>query len=137
MSDPTLEPKPGFQFVEVPDDIQKAAITSQAVSTLCRLDGGDSIAGLDDDMRELTAACLTLGKKGKITITIDVEPAGVGRLAWALKCSAKIPKPDSKKQVLFATATGQVLARDPAQPDLPGLRVVDVRPITPAREVTV
>ena len=118
-------PEPGFAYVQVPADLQKAAITSGAVAALCRIGGGDFIAELDDDLREVAKACLTLGEKGSITIKLAFSAGGMKKLNIQPTVTAKAPKEKTESSILFATLDGQLVSRDPDQPELPNLRVID------------
>jgi hypothetical protein len=118
------QPEKGFQYVQVPSDLQKAAITSGAVAALCRIGNGDFIAGLTDDLQEVTKACITLGEKGSVTIKLAFSAGGMKKLVIKPSTAVKAPKEKTEESILFATSDGQLLTRDPDQPEL-NLRVID------------
>lgn len=117
-------PERGFQYVQVPKDLQKAAITSGGVAALCRIGGGDFIAGLTEDLQEVAKACLTLGEKGNITIKLAFSAGGMKKLVIKPTIAVKAPKEKTEESILFATPDGQLLTRDPDQPEL-DLRVIE------------
>lgn len=118
------QPEKGFQYVQVPKDLQKTAITSGGVAALCRIGNGDFIAGLTEDLQEVAKACLMLGEKGSITIKLAFAAGGMKKLTIKPSISVKAPKEKTEESILFATPDGQLLTRDPDQPEL-DLRVID------------
>lgn len=119
-------PERGFQYVQVPKDLQKAAITSSGVAALCRIGGGDFIAGLSDDIAEVAKACLMLGEKGSLTIKLAFAAGGMKKLSIKPTITVKAPKEKTEESILFSTPDGQLLTRDPDQPEL-DLREIDTR----------
>lgn len=120
-------PERGFQYVQVPKDLQKAAITSSGVASLCRIGGGDFIAGLSEDIQEVAKACLMLGEKGSLTIKLAFSAGGMKKLSIKPTVAVKAPKEKTEESILFATSDGQLLTRDPDQPEL-DLREIDFNP---------
>lgn len=126
-------PKRNHMLVEVPDDLRKSAIQAQVIASLCRIGGGDFIAELDEDLQTLVSSCITLGKKGKLVITLAVEPNSFKKLAIKPKIDLRAPKVETVQSILYATEKGQLLTRDPDQMEM-DLKVVSM-PEQPAREV--
>lgn len=126
-------PARGFMYVQVPDDLRASAITSSAVANLCRISGGDLVAGLDDDLKVLTAQVLLTGKKGKLVLTIALKPDGHKKVIVASDVKLTAPKTPPEPSILFATPAGQLLPRDPEQQEL-DLKVMQFESTTP-REV--
>lgn len=120
-------PERGFQYVQVPKDLQKAAITSSGVAALCRIGNGDFIAGLSEDIAEVAKACLMLGEKGSLTIKLAFSAGGMKKLSIKPEINVKAPKEKTEESILFSTPDGQLLTRDPDQPEL-DLRDLDDQP---------
>lgn len=76
-----------------------------------------------DKMRELVAACVETGRKGSMTIKIDVSAEG--KLA-ELGCSLKLSKPEPRLpgEVFFTAEGGELSREDPRQLRLPS-KVLD------------
>lgn len=130
MTGPTVvlaAPERGFHYVQVPKDLQKAAITSSGVAALCRIGGGDFIAGLSEDIAEVAKACLMLGEKGSLTIKLAFAAGGMKKLSIKPSIAVKAPKEKTEESILFSTPDGQLLTRDPDQPEL-DLRDLDDQP---------
>lgn len=120
-------PERGFQYVQVPKDLQKAAITSSGVASLCRIGNGDFIAGLSEDIQEVAKACLMLGEKGSLTIKLAFAAGGMKKLSIKPTIAVKAPKEKTEESILYSTPDGQLLTRDPDQPEL-DLRDLDTTP---------
>lgn len=82
----------------------------------------DQQSGLTDD--EITAALATvveavqhLGKKGKVVVELQVEPAGSGgrNVEVAAKVTAKPPEPDPTPSIYFIGDHGSLHRDDPYQ----------------------
>lgn len=126
-AEPTLSlplPPKGHHYVAVPDDIRPSAIQSNAIATLCRIRGGDLVSELEDDLAQLAKLCLVMGGKGKLVLQISVKADGLRRLEFKPELKTTLPKAPAEGSVLFATESGQILSRDPAQPEL-DLKVVN------------
>ena len=119
------EPPRSHHYLAVPDDIRPTALTSEAIVGLCRIEGGDFVAHLNDELRALNVACLTLNKKGSIAIKLTLDPAG----------QVKAPKPKRHPSLLFMSSTGQLLSRHPDQMEM-DLRTVPSPDRQPLRVVT-
>jgi len=120
-------PERGFCYVQVPKDLQKAAITSGGVAALCRIGNGDFIAGLTEDIQEVAKACLMLGEKGSLTIKLAFSAGGMKKLSIKPSIAVKAPKEKTEESILYSTPDGQLLTRDPDQPEL-DLREMDTNP---------
>lgn len=82
----------------------------------------DQQSGLTDD--EITSALATvveavqhLGKKGKVAIELQVEPAGSGgrNVEVAVKVTAKPPEPEPTPSIYFIGESGSLHRDDPYQ----------------------
>lgn len=84
---------------------------------------------LTDKLREVTEAVMATGKKGKLTLTIDVarypnDTGGVVSIKAAVK--TVVPGAEDPASIFFVTESGD-LTKDSPQRDL-GLREVGERP---------
>jgi hypothetical protein len=118
MTQPTNEDDVGQvrPFAAVLQDINHGAIADQ----------------LAHDVRDLVQAVRELGRKGSLTIKIEVAPRKGNNSALNLTArrDLKLPQEEPVESVFFADAAGNLLRDDPRQPTLP-LRELN-RP--PARE---
>jgi hypothetical protein len=86
--------------------------------------GGRLHARLSDQLAAVTAAVKETGKKGTLTIKIEVKPlpkANNGTLIVTGSSAAKAPESDedSPTSVFFADDGGNLSRDDPKQPTLP------------------
>jgi hypothetical protein len=85
-------------------------------------------AGLHNEagekLAEVVAAVIEHGKKGSLTLTINVEPQkGDGNLVIVTdEVKAKVPKAPSPASAFFSDDHGNLSRRDPRQPEITGLR---------------
>lgn len=84
---------------------------------------------LSTQLADLTAAVGETGRKGTLTLTITVEPAGKGAeaLTVSARVAAKPPVAGPPPTVFFADQAGNLTRHDPNQPTLPlrGLQLAD------------
>lgn len=126
---------PHLQQVLVPVDLRLAAIQSGGIASLCRMRGGDFAAEFDSQLSKVTAACMTTGGAGELTIKIKIKPDGHKRIAITDAITVKEPKTKAGSTAMFATPDGQMLPYDPDQQELPFAgRVIDFGSTT-ARQV--
>lgn len=94
-------------------------VDNNLLEVLANCHKGKTLNQASADLREVVAACMDTGKKGKLTITIDVIPRGDNQF----EINPKIKS--SKPQAVFGTALffaddGNGLSRnDPNQAELP------------------
>lgn len=112
------EPPRSHHYLAVPDDIRPTALTSEAIVGLCRIEGGDFVAQLNDELRALNVACLTLNKKGSIAIKLTLDPAGQAQVEIDYDITVKAPKPKRHPSLLYMSSTGQLLSRHPDQMEM-------------------
>jgi pyruvate/2-oxoglutarate dehydrogenase complex dihydrolipoamide acyltransferase (E2) component len=108
--------------VSKPDDDDGQVRPFAAV--LQEIGGGKTAARLAAQLAELTAAVTATGKKGSITLKVEIKPVPKGeqhQLMVTAATAAKIPEPDeaSPTSVFFATASGALTRDDPRQQTLP------------------
>lgn len=84
-------------------------------------------------MREIVQACVATGRKGSITIKIDIAAhGGLAELRAAISC--KKPEPQLPGSTYYTNETGELLNEDPRQLTLP-TKVLDGDTGTPLRTV--
>lgn len=89
--------------------------------------GGETLEELSDKLNELVAAVQSTGKKGKLVLTVEVEPVkGTGgQVVVSDDVVCKKPELTRGATIFFATPENNLSRRDPRQADLPGLRTVE------------
>lgn len=73
---------------------------------------------LSEQLQELVAAVVEHGKKGALTVKVEVAPAGKGagnQLIVSAEVAAKPPKPDAPAQFFFADQEMNLSRNDPNQ----------------------
>lgn len=93
-------------------------------AVVLEIGGGRLHARLSDQLAEITAAVKETGKKGLLTVKIEVKPlakADHGTLVVTGSSTAKAPEgdDDSPTSVFFADDSGNLSRNDPRQPQLP------------------
>lgn len=97
---------------------------------LADLRDGDAIEEARRAIAEVEEAVADTGKKGTVTVTLEIEPVKGGLSSMVTvtdTISAKKPVRDREKTVLFRTGAGQFSRYDPRQPELPAMRDVKAR----------
>lgn len=82
------------------------------------IDGGAVAYGFSCQLAEVVKAVKETGKKGKVSITLTVDPLPkFGESAVALKANLalSVPRPDYKQMVKFALDDGTLIGDDPKQ----------------------
>lgn len=118
-----------------------AAPSGVFVSNLCAFKKGDFIIEVDDALRELTEKCTKLVKKGKLTVTLEIKPNGVGVgdvPLFKLKPSVSItaPKADEKEETFFVDKDNNLTRRFPGQTEISLQLVPDDERMNGAKPVT-
>jgi len=93
------------------------------VSTLSALKNGTFLVQADDALRELTSKVQQKQIKGKLTITLEVIPNGVGvgevpLLKVVPDCSITPPKEKAKGETFFADDDNNLTRRHPGQGEM-------------------
>lgn len=78
---------------------------------------GHNLAG--EKLHELVAAVRDTGKKGRLTLTLDVTAMDEDTLVTVLEVAVKCPQPPTKAAVFFADDDGNLTRTDPKQTHLP------------------
>lgn len=91
------------------------------------VNNGDFADQLAHDVQDLVQAVQEHGRKGKLTVTIEVAPRKGNSAALNLTArrDLKLPQEEPVESVFFADRSGNLLRDDPRQMALPGLRTVD------------
>ena len=87
---------------------------------LMQLRGGRTQEELSADLGRVVAACRETGKKGKITIVIDVMPDKVIEGAYIVSDTIKtvVPQHDKSDTTLYGTPDDNLTAIDPEQDEI-------------------
>lgn len=94
--------------------------------TLRDLRGGEVLDELSAKLNEVVGAVTTTGKEGKVTLTLKLKPMNNGAMLQIDDdITASVPKPATGGTVMFPTPENNLSRRDPRQPDLPGVMVVE------------
>jgi hypothetical protein len=101
------------------------------VTILAQLDDGNVAAHLTEQLRRLTIGVLDTGKKGSLTLRINVDAEG-RMLVLKSKIDAKVPQADTDASMFFADKEGFLRKDDPQQVPLRG---VPTKPPTPLRSI--
>lgn len=83
--------------------------------------GGALLEELGDEYREVIAAVRETGKKGKLTVELDVHPGGgQDNEVLHIKDNVKVTKPehDKKSSVYFSTQQNELTRQNPEQQEL-------------------
>lgn len=85
------------------------------------------LARAGDQLGEVIAAVREQGKKGRLTLTIDLAP--MKNVPDAVEVTAKVkaapPEPPARAKAMWPTEAGRLETSDPRQAQLPGLRAID------------
>lgn len=85
----------------------------------------NKIAG--DRLREIVAACETTGRKGSLSIKIEISAAaGLAEVRASVTC--KKPEPALPGGAFYTDKEGNLLDEDPRQTSLPA-KILDVPPV--------
>lgn len=90
-------------------------------------------------LQDVVNAVVETGKKGSVTVTVNVEPmksADDGTLLLTVNVTEKIPAEPTKAAVFYADDDGNLTRSDPRQPqlDFASLREVEKREAAALRE---
>lgn len=94
--------------------------------------GGSTYEELGGKLNEIVAAVRETRKVGELSFKLKVKYNGEIGVIIEDEIKAKVPEPSRGTTVFFADDSGNLLRRDPRQPDLP-LRSVDT-PEQPMKE---
>lgn len=98
------------------------------LTTLNELQGGATVADLNQALQALVGDVRSIGKPGTLTLTLKVSPKASGsQLIISDEIKLAPPKPDREITIMFADDNNHLTRRDPRQPKLDGLQSADVR----------
>ena len=114
-------------MAKVAEQVQTAV---DFVQTIADLKNGKALIDCSRKLTKLVAAVVDVKKKGKLTLQLLIEPAGVGddgritetSVSW--QCSIVEPQPDTGRSVFFVTRDGRLSRNDPNQEELFGVEEV-------------
>lgn len=86
---------------------------SHFLAALGRIDGGLAIEVADEKLREVLDAVNRTGKKGTVTVTLEVEPNGDRGFAARTKVSARAPEIAFGQSFFFRDANGDLTRNAP------------------------
>lgn len=91
---------------------------------------GHTADELTTALQECIAASEKTGKATELVFKLKIRPkkAGSGRYEVLPDISTKLPPKEVEAMDMFVGPDGNLTTRDPRQPDLPGIRVVDKGP---------
>lgn len=94
------------------------------IKMLSDLRYGTLLDDLTEKMQEVVNACYDTGKRGSLTLTINVVPGKGGEVVISDKIVAKAPEHEAASSVMFVTPEGNLQRSDPRQIDIEGLKTV-------------
>ena len=83
-----------------------------------RIDGGLPVEIADQQLRDVIAAVQRTGKKGTVTITLEVAPNGELGFAASAKVTAKAPQISFGKSFFFMGRNGDLTRQAPEMTQL-------------------
>lgn len=94
-----------------------------AVSTIASMHNGKTSDDLDDSLREVVAGVVASKLKGKVTLTLIIEPAGSGvgeTPLYSVDADIKVsvPKKRRQKQSFFVDDHNNLTRREPGQTEM-------------------
>lgn len=78
-----------------------------------RIDGGLPVETADNQLRDVIAAVQRTGKKGTVTLTLEISPNGEMGFAASAKVSAKAPQIDFGQSFFFMGRNGELTRESP------------------------
>lgn len=88
---------------------------SHFLMALGRHDGGGVVETADEALREVISAVLRTGKKGKVSITMDVSPNGERGLEVSCSVAATAPRVAFGKSFYFQNESGDLTREAPSR----------------------
>lgn len=78
-----------------------------------RIDGGMPIEVADQQLKDVTDAVLRTGKKGTVTLTLEVSPNGEHGISATAKVNAKAPSVNFGQSFFYTDAKGHLTRQAP------------------------
>ena len=92
---------------------------SNFADVLGKLEDGIAFEEMNSALQELVQAVMMHRKAGEITLKLAVAPNGETAVSVKAKITAKVPEGARGVTVFFASPSGQLLRKNPNQPELP------------------
>jgi len=105
------------------------------VDTLKDIRDGELLNELPRKLQEVIEGVQATGKRGKLTIVLELSPAKAGMFVLTDDVKQVIPEPErDTTTVFFITEESDLSRRDPRQPKLPEMGPRAVTPMAPPAE---
>lgn len=127
-------PPKNHVYIAIPEDIPLRAITGEGIHGLCRIDSGNLVDEFQDALVEVLTAVRTLGRKGKLKLSLVIAPSGHNAVAIDFDVTSAPPKEKRHPSQIFCTPFGQLVSRNPDQMEM-DLRQVSKPAQEPLRHV--
>ena len=128
-------PPKNHVYLAIPEDIPIRTITGEGIQGLCRIDSGNLVDELQAALIDVTTAVQTLGRKGKLKLSMTIAPGGHNRVSVEFDVTASPPREKRHPSQIFCTPLGQLVSRDPDQMEM-DLRTAPKPEQAPLRTVT-
>lgn len=96
---------------------------------------GSLLDDLTEKMQELVNACNSTGRKGSLTLTINLSPGKGGEVAITDKIVSKVPELEKGSSIMFITPEGNLQRSDPRQMTIDSLKTIGNKQPTELKEV--
>jgi len=91
---------------------------SHFLMALGRIDGGLPVETADQQLRDVIGAVQRTGKKGTVTVALEIAPNGEMGFAASAKVSAKAPQIDFGQSFFFMGRNGDLTRESPSMEHL-------------------
>jgi hypothetical protein len=86
---------------------------SHFLMAIGRIDGGMPIETADQQLKDVTDAVLRTGKKGTVTVTLEVSPNGDQGIAATVKVTARAPTVNFGQSFFYTDPKGHLTRQAP------------------------
>lgn len=87
---------------------------------IAEMEMGSLLPRLSEDLNALVKAVRAEGRKGKLTLELEIKPSGAnGQVKITSDVKVKAPQPEKGESIFFSTEHGQLMRQDPRQRELP------------------
>lgn len=100
-----------------PDTIDAANPSNSFVVAMSQMEYGNLIPDASEQLSKLVSKVMTVRRKGKFVLSIDVIPGkgDSGQIKIETEIKVTNPKAEKGESIFFGTAQGQLLRKDPRQ----------------------
>lgn len=81
---------------------------------------------LGEKMNELVERCEATQRTGSLTLVLKIKPGKAGRIEILDDIKLTLPKEEKGTSIMFVLPSGKLVRTDPRQPDLDGIKTVDM-----------